>query len=434
MAKQRLSITHNGTPVGELLHDTATDRFSIRYDEAWKKIGFAISPHIPLDGKSSPHAVDLYLKNLLPEGEGLETLSIFASVSKANTYGLVRAIGLDVSGAMAFGKPPETDEKIFEEVTEERIRERIETEGLSHIAVWNKKVRLSVAGVQAKLAVYLKNGKIGFGDGRLASTYILKFEKRPGSHLALNELFCMQLAKAAGMNVPEVSMKRFGDYNAILVKRFDRAETGEGVMRKHVLDGCQLLNIAPAHKYERNYGSGEAVRHIREGVSFKKLFAAVDRTFKSPAAAKLHMLEWAIFSLLINNADAHGKNISFLSDKQGMELAPFYDMLSVTMHTGLDTASGAKIDQDLAMAFGNEFEIEKVKGYDLIEFSEDIKLPKQLIAKTAQDMCKRVEKALGLTLEDEMSAEERDFIDRLKNLIRKRIDAVRESARYVLDN
>ena len=434
MAQERLTITYNGSLVGELVHDTSSDRLSIRYDEQWKREGFAISPHIPLKGRTSPYAVDLYLKNLLPEGEGLETLSVYTQVSKANTFGLLHSIGLDVSGALMFGESSLTDEPLFKEVTQTRLRERIDDEGLDNIAIWDGKVRLSVAGVQAKLAVYVKDGRIGFGDGSLASTHILKFEKRPGSHLVINEVYCMRLAKMAGMDAAKVELKRLGVHNAILVERFDRTKVNdERVVRKHVLDGCQLLNIAPGHKYERSYGSADAVRHVRGGVSLKKLFDAIDtKTFKSAAQTKLFLLKWAIYTLLIGNADAHGKNISFLVDKKGIVPAPLYDMLSVAMHTDLDTAPGAKVDQELAMAFGDEFEVEAVKGQALIEFAEAIDLPVRLVANTATDMCKRVENALGDVPMESLSADELQFVATLEELIARRISVVRDAARYML--
>ncbi len=433
MAKHVLKITFDKMDVGRLIYDDSGGRYSIKYSEQWKKEGFAISPHIPLDKNASPFAVDRYLKNLLPEGTGLETLSVHTSVSKGNTFSLIRKIGLDVSGAMMFGEPEHSDEAIFTEVTEERLQSRIDEEGLDAIAVWDGKVRLSVAGVQSKLAVYIDDeGRMGFGDGRLASTHILKFEKRLGSNLVLNELYCMRLARNAKLNVADVELRRYGVHNAILVKRFDRYIVDDSVKRIHVIDGCQLVNLPPEHKYERNYGSAEAVRHMRDGVSFEKLFGAVDeKMFGSSVQARLVMIDWAIFTLLISNADAHGKNISFLLDKKGIKPAPFYDMLCVAMHTKIDSPSGEqKVDHDLAMAFGDDFAIEEVSGFSLVEFSEAVGEKRKLVAQRALDVCKRVENALPLELDEALSKTETVFIAKLKTLIHRRIDEVRDAAEY----
>ena len=41
---------------------------SLTYEPSWVKEGFAISPHLPLDGNFDHRAVRNYLQNLLPEG------------------------------------------------------------------------------------------------------------------------------------------------------------------------------------------------------------------------------------------------------------------------------------------------------------------------------------------------------------------------------
>jgi len=46
------------------------------------------------------------------------------------------------------------------------------------IAIWDKIVRLSLAGVQAKLPVIIKDNKIGLGNGTLSSTHIIKFQTK----------------------------------------------------------------------------------------------------------------------------------------------------------------------------------------------------------------------------------------------------------------
>jgi hypothetical protein len=72
--------------------------------------------------------------------------------------------------------------------------------------IWDGKVRMSVAGVQDKLLVYLdapldRGGRLFLVDGpRLASTHILKPDlgqpRLP--HIAVNEHFCMTLARRIG--------------------------------------------------------------------------------------------------------------------------------------------------------------------------------------------------------------------------------------------
>ena len=109
------------------------------------------------------------------------------------------------------------------------------------VADWD----VSVAGVQDKLNVFIDNaGNLGFGDGSLCSTHILKFEKKNCPNLVLNEFFCMTLSTAIGLPTAEVAFRRFGSHPALIVKRFDRKYVSDDskVLRRHVIDGCQALN------------------------------------------------------------------------------------------------------------------------------------------------------------------------------------------------
>ena len=88
--------------IGELSFDSATDTFAVQYTDKWQQIGFPISPMIPLDGSGSSNQISMFLVNLLPENRGLDYLIESLGVSKGNTFALIRAIGLDTAGAVAF--------------------------------------------------------------------------------------------------------------------------------------------------------------------------------------------------------------------------------------------------------------------------------------------------------------------------------------------
>ena len=72
---------------------------TLTYEPDWIKEGFAISPHLPLNGEFDHRAVRNFLQNLLPEGKGLEEIISNATISKNNTFGLIKIIGADTSGA-----------------------------------------------------------------------------------------------------------------------------------------------------------------------------------------------------------------------------------------------------------------------------------------------------------------------------------------------
>lgn len=143
------------------------------------------------------------------------------------------------------------------------------------------------------------------------------------------------------------------------------------IKRHHVIDGCQALNLSPEYKYERIFGSGRDVAHIRDGASYLKLFQFADDC-QNPAVTKLQILDWALFNVLVFNCDAHGKNISFFVDQKGIALAPFYDLVNIKMYPDFE--------QEMAMVFGDEFDSDGISAYQLADFSESCHLDRTLVA------------------------------------------------------
>jgi serine/threonine-protein kinase HipA len=60
--------------------------------------------------------------------------------------------------------------------------------------------------------------------------------------------------------------------------------------------------------------------------------AALANACRSPAVARSRLFGWLVFNVLVGNSDAHLKNLSFLVSHEGVQLAPFYDLLSVATY------------------------------------------------------------------------------------------------------
>ena len=412
-------------PIGRVAIDGKEENYRFEYIDEWRKEGYAISPHLPLEGNIPSGAIKRFLENLLPEGKGLEDLSAFTHISKQNIFGLIQAMGFETSGALRFTRENEKTAPLFRPISDEELSQRIDEIESRSIIIWDKKQRLSLAGVQEKLPVLLKDGEIGLADGSLSSTHILKFQNRRNEHIVVNEYFCMLLAKELGLTVADVTLRKYGDHSVLVVERFDRTENNGNIDRLHIIDGCQLLDLPSSYKYERNFGSGRDVREIREGASFSKLFKAAN-ICEVPAIAKLRILDWALFNLIIGNADAHGKNLSFFVNKEGISVAPYYDLLSILMHEG--------VDHEFAMAYGDEFDASKVLGYPLRLFAEETGLNPKLVSQRLKALCTKVQDALvnspiDLTL---LSDKEKGFINKLQDLISKRAEMLLLSADEML--
>ncbi|MCU8004852.1 MULTISPECIES: HipA domain-containing protein [unclassified Shewanella] len=373
--------------IGELSFDATTDTFAVYYTKDWQQSGFPLSPTIPLDGTGSSSQISMFLVNLLPENKGLDYLIESLGVSKGNTFALIRAIGLDTAGAVAFVPKgtllPETQ---LRPIKAEEVIQRIEDPTMWPMEIWDGKPRLSVAGVQPKLNLFYNGEKFAFAEGALSSTHIVKFEKY--RHLVLNEFMTMRLAKAIGMNVANVDIVHFGDYKVLCVERFDRRyiPNAQRVLRRHIVDSCQALGFSVSKKYERNFGSGRDVKDIREGVSFNRLFSLAAKCC-NPVAAKQDMLQWALFNLLTGNADAHGKNYSFFMTPSGMEPTPWYDLVSVAMYEDFE--------QQLAMAIDDEFDPNSIYAYQLAAFIDGLGLPRNLLISNLTTIARRIPQAIA---------------------------------------
>ncbi len=421
-----LEVKLNDLHIGILGIEGKDELYQFEYTSEWKQTGYEISPHLNCDNNITSGAIKRFLENLLPEGKGLDDLISFTHISKNNIFGLIQAMGFETSGALSFGKTDKYNTPIFRPIADTELTQRIDEIESKSIIIWDKKQRLSLAGVQQKLPVLLKDGALGLADGNLSSTHILKFQTKRNENIVINEYFCMSLAKEAGLNVASVSLRKYGEHPVLMVERFDRVVEDDTVKRLHIIDSCQMLDLPSSYKYERNFGSGRNVKNIREGASFSKLFKASELC-EVPATAKLKLLDWAIYTLIIGNADAHGKNISFFVNRSGITVAPYYDMLSIIMHEG--------VDHELAMAYGDEFDADKILGFPLRAFAEETGLNPKLVSMRITMLCKSVKNVLDdhtidMTL---FSSEEKDFTNKLHLLISKRIDTLLSSAHEMLN-
>ena len=205
--------------------------------------------------------------------------------------------------------------------------------------------RLSIAGAQNKLPVLWKDNRffVPEADSFEPTNAILKPASPRFPDLHKNELFCMKLARAVGLDVPDAALVSFGDSLAYVVKRYDRVEVEGGIKRLHQEDFCQALGVSRVHKYEENRGPG---------------FAACGQLLLRPevfdsAGARDNLIRCVLFNYLIGNCDAHAKNFSLIYDKNsGIRLAPFYDLVSTRAYPNLSPR--------FAMSIGKTWEYDEI--------------------------------------------------------------------------
>lgn len=383
------------------------------------------SPHLPLNNNIPPLNVQNFLRNLLPEGHPLEILINLFHVSKYNTFGLIQALGLDTPGSLVIVASNQSipTHTYFRPINNDELEERLSQRNSNSLIIWDNKPRLSVAGIQDKINVLLnEEGRLGFGEGNLCSTHILKFEKQ--KFLVLNEYLSMQLAKRCMLNVANVQIKRFGVHLALLVERFDRKLVSNNtVQRRHLIVGCQALNVPPEYKYEQNFGNSRDVAHIREEVSLHNLFNFANHCI-NPAKTKLQILDWVLFNILIFNCDAHGKNLSFFVGSKGISLAPFYDLVNVKMYP--------EFEHSLAMALGDSFDENTINAYQLADFADTCHLPRLLVSTRLKYLIGKMQPAL----EEEINVllveeDEKRYLKKYHEIVIKRCKHLLNESKYI---
>ncbi|MDR6890932.1 MULTISPECIES: HipA domain-containing protein [Variovorax] len=428
----RLRVTHDGgTPVGELAYAGAEDRWSFRYDPAWARQGaFQLSPAFPFEppaGGYDSHAIRRFIVNLFPEGAPLRAALEQLHVAPSNAFALLRGMGGETTGALEF-QP--VDQPIAaaarreqRALSREELSGRIDAAKEGGLTVWDGRVRMSIAGYQDKLAVWAAHdlvqdpeASMWLPEPPLASTFILKPQPAGARtpHLVANEHYCMTLARAYAAQVARVAIMRL-PVPVLVVARFDRqwrAEENQAwVSKLHVIDGCQAADLSVDAKYERNLGNSPELARYRDGMSLPRLFSLA-ALMRRPAVARLEMLRWALFQLVVGNCDAHGKNFSFFVDGTMLEPAPWYDVVSVAQYPGLD--------QSFAMAFGDAFAWEELSAMELAHFAHLCGIDQRLLHREAQRLSRAMKRAPELLCAPTYTKEECDFLRPIYDLVQQR--------------
>jgi len=340
MTDSRLAVWLGDARIGALWRD-AEGAFCFAYADSYRHRADAIplSLSLPLarDGHFVEGAARLFFANLLPEGRQRQLIARQYGFSEDNDFDLLAEIGGDCAGAVSVlpegAEPPPL--KGYKPVSGTELRDLVESLPRHPLMAGEAGVRLSLAGVQAKLPVWYANGAFAIPVGG-PSTHILKPPiPDPEGHLGgsvHNEAFVMRLAQAAGLPVPAVTVVDL-DPQVLLVERYDRSRDADGRVRRiHQEDFCQALAVAPDRKYESEGGPALA-----------DCFSLVRDRVVPPVSAVNALIDWVIFNYLVGNADAHAKNVSLLLRPEGPSLAPFYDLLCTAAWDGLATKMAMKV-------------------------------------------------------------------------------------------
>lgn len=352
-------------------------RFSFQYDRQWiAKTNVApLSLSLPLreeayaDEKARP-----FFTNLLPESGVRDAVARKIGVSPRNEFALLEALGGECAGAVTLiPKGMALDKQSgYLELSPEKFYKIVQELPKKPFLAGEDGIRLSLAGAQDKLPVYIEGERIFLPQGASPSSHIIKPNNDGIASSIRNEVFCMALADRIGLTVPNVNVMMTPD-ELYVVDRYDRFRDERGtVHRIHQEDFCQAMGLMPETKYE-----------IEGGPSLFDCFALIDRFSTHPALDRKQLLDWVTFNYFIHNADAHGKNISLLLMPDEIRLAPFYDLMCTGAYEG--------INEKLAMKIGNENRPLWIQSRHWERLAEEVGIKAKFILQTVKKMAKQIE-------------------------------------------
>lgn len=351
-----LIVLLDGREVGKVQHKSG--RLSFTYNDSWRAApdAYPLSLSMPLASANHGHGqVEPFLWGLLPDNDRvLRSWGQRFHVSPRNVFRLIEHVGEDCAGAVQFVTSERLEvlrvEPLAKEVTwltEDDIAERLRNLRADH-AAWRTAGdtgQFSLAGAQPKTALLFDRNRWGVPSGRVPTTHILKPPTGEWDGHAENEHVCLQLARAAGLIVPNSTVSYFRDEIAIVVERYDRLKKGRTWSRIHQEDMCQSMGVHPTLKYESEGGPGarRIVELLREQSS-------------SPEEDVQSFVDAIGFNWLIAGTDAHAKNYGLLLGSDGVvRLAPFYDMASILPYPSIDPKKAK-----LAMKIGGEYRLRNI--------------------------------------------------------------------------
>lgn len=242
----------------------------------------------------------------LPEGYLLSIIKKhFSKITKTDDFGLLNVMSSSIKSRISY----ESDfVKISSNLTLEDLLHS-KNDKLFDELVNKFALNSALSGVQPKvLATIEDKATLKIDD------YIVKSWGEDYKELALNEYYCMNIVKNAGIEVPEFYLS--DDEKLFIMKRFDKVDNRYIGFE----DMCVLMGKQRDDKYEGSYE--QVVKTIKTFVSSQHKKSSLLQFFKM-----------TYLNFRLQNGDAHLKNFGLIYDGiDNIKLAPAYDVVSTTAY------------------------------------------------------------------------------------------------------
>ncbi len=410
-----LYVHFENTLVGTLKRDEDL-AYSFQYEPSWVSNlnAFPLSLALPLATEPFGNKVTLsFFENLLPEGYVRDDLEKTKHVE--GVFALLKEFGRDCAGAVTVTpileqKHDNRSPKLSKIPTEKIYKAIDEKRSVASVISSTEHGYLSLAGAQDKFAAVYKNSQFFLPQDGSPTTHIIKTPiwRQGVKESVYNEYYCMLLGQKIGFKIPNINLID-GKFPLFIIDRYDRfTDSAEIVHRIHQQDFCQAQGVISENKYESRGGPGikENYEIIRKHVSPKYRLEAVTR-----------YLEWISFNLIIGNNDSHSKNLSLLM-RNGIDLAPFYDLICTAIYPELDRSFSYKI--------GNRNVADKIGPDQFNQCEDDLNIKRGTLHQIFQEVAGKIAKEKD-DLAKDLSKQFKNakIFKRISNLISKRLSGFR---------
>jgi serine/threonine-protein kinase HipA len=323
---QALALYLNQQRIGILTH-YASNHNILTFDPEYIALPTTARPIFTLQQVIKPHYLQSPLRstmklppvlsNLLSEGALRDWMTQKLKVHHDAEFPLLAYTGGNLPGALIAKPLPLGDIPAW------ALSARGERLEAIQIEVCHQADKFSLAGVQMKFSAQGRDNRFNVSADTDGDSWIIKTPSTIHAHVPENEYTAMMLAKAIGVEIPEIKLIELSQLDnlpkinlpderyAYAIRRFDRSEVG----RIHTEDFAQILEVYPQGKYgSYNYD----------------IMAALLYRFGSRGLADVQqMARRLLANVLLANGDAHLKNWTMIyRDALNARLSPAYDIVT----------------------------------------------------------------------------------------------------------
>jgi serine/threonine-protein kinase HipA len=325
--REPLGVWMHGVRVAELITrgpGAVQCRYTAEARERWPGGTPLLSCSLPVGARLADAGA--WCAGLLPDPVHRPRIAEILDVRPGDTFSLLERLGRDLPGALVVARDdPAKQPGSAEPYAGDSLAAAVEALPRHPLGV-HPDSAFSIAGRSDKLPlVELPDGHWGRPVGGHVSTHLLKFEDPRFPGLAAAEAACQRIARELDLTWLDVELVTVAERPCLFMPRFDRATGGAGVGRLHAEDAGQALGRDP--EAARGRGQYES----SGGPSLRAVAALLAAHAEDPDRELTRLVVAATFTVLIGNADAHGRNLALLHPRPGVvALAPLYDTVPTT--------------------------------------------------------------------------------------------------------